>query len=136
MKLSNSTLAIFLVAILAVFLIGECSEPIQNNREKTKSTSQQENGKCEVAVRFLWPEDFPIQSRYSVTKSMGEKLKIAIASGKYPPMGGGTSGKRERYIFLFANRCDQKIHMTEEIINEYFHGKIANFPKYRIEGIE
>ena len=120
-------------------LLSACSVGI----EGTGNNQQQDNlleiekkyylKDCIVKVNLLWGNGFPIDKKYEAVRRMIELMKIAVVSGDFPFFSGGTTRNASYITVYYSDRCEDRVSMTDRLIQDYLLPEEENFPEVSIE---
>lgn len=89
---------------------------------------------CVVRLDLLWNQMIEASARYRVLQEVGVQVNRAIVSGDFPLFSGGYSPRDPKYyVFYYADQCEQRRELVQELVKEYFLPNVPDFPEYQIE---
>ena len=110
------------------FLVGCDSEKQGFNLEKKYYLKD-----CIVKINFNWDQSLDYPDKITITRKIGEQIKLAIVANEFPFFSGHTTRESNYYVVYFADQCENRKELTEKLVLKYFVPNIENFPAYVIK---
>ncbi len=87
---------------------------------------------CMVKINFDWGEPLNYAFRKRITDGVSEQIKQVIILKVFPLFSGHTNNTRDYYVLYFSDKCENRLNMTNRLIQDYFFPDIKGFPTYSI----
>lgn len=122
--------------ILPIFILASCCNG--NGQGDTVSGYAIEKKyylkECIIRVELKWNESIDANNKFNILRKVDEQLKHVIVSNKFPLFSNHYSPSNPKYyVIYFANQCEKRRELTQELINKYILPSVPEFPKYIIE---
>ncbi|PCH59658.1 MAG: hypothetical protein COC05_06495 [Gammaproteobacteria bacterium] len=89
---------------------------------------------CMVRLVMTWDQTIGAGGRYRILREADAQVSWAIVSGDFPLFSSHYSPRDAKYyVFYYADRCEQRRELVQELVDNYFLPNVPEFPEYKIE---
>jgi hypothetical protein len=137
-KMKLSAPIAFMLSLIAMFLLVGCAEGKSGSQSGFAVEKKYSLTECVVRLGFIWADDSDYVQKTSVLRAVSEQMNKAIVSGEFPLFSGHTTRDSKYLVIYFADECENRGRLLDELVSGYFMPNIEDFPPYEIqdEGIE
>ena len=127
------------LVVLFCFSILACSDEIESAWDHQHTGHPLEVEKkyylkdCVIKIAFLWDDELQPSEKYQIIDEMLTRMKFAIVSSELPLFSGGTTREAAYIVIYYSDWCEDRIDMTNKLIEDYFLPNVEGFPDVSIE---
>ena len=126
----------FILCLLA------CSGEIEYESANSKDSNPLEFEKkyylkdCIVKLGLLWEVNESWEHKYAVIDDIQQKMDVALndaITGKVPMFFYSYTREASYVVIYYPDRCEDRVNMTNKLIQEYLIPNIENLPAVSVE---
>ena len=91
---------------------------------------------CVVKIDLLWESDDTWDVKYAIMDNIQQQMSVALndaITGKIPLFFGSYTREASHVAIYFPDRCEDRVSMTNKIIQHYLLPNIEDIPDVSVE---
>ena len=128
--------------LLFYWVLLACSDGVEDTRNNQHPSNPLEVEKkyylkdCIVKVALLWHNNESWEDKYEVVDSIQKQMRFAVVSaisGNFPLFVDSYTREASFVVIYYSDRCEDRVSMTDRLIQDYLLPEVENFPEFSIE---